>query len=143
MPPTLDFLAAGASAQYRPIAEKFSETVSVTDWGVDHAAIQAALDEAPLGSTIVFPPGVYQTTGLLMTRRLSWRFDPGAALYGVGLKTDPRSRFWTSGSTRRAPPAAACISTASSSAWPSTAGATNSMRKRPSTSRARTGSTSP
>jgi hypothetical protein len=89
MTPTLDFLRDGANAQYRPVAEKLSETVSVTDWGVDHAAIQAALDEAPLGSTIVFPPGVYQTTGLLMTRRLSWRFDPGAALYGVGLKANP------------------------------------------------------
>lgn len=89
MTPTLDFLRTGANAQYRPIAEKLSETVSVTDWGVDHAAIQAALDEAPLGSTILFPPGVYHTTGLLMTRRLSWRFDPGAVLYGVGLKTDP------------------------------------------------------
>jgi hypothetical protein len=89
MTTSLDYLSAGASAQSRPLTEKLNETVSVTDWGVGHAAIQAALDEAPLGSTIVFPAGVYQTTGLLMRRRLSWRFDPGAALYGIGLKTLP------------------------------------------------------
>jgi hypothetical protein len=69
----------------RTVEDKLRERVSVTDWGNGHAAIQAALDEAPLGSTIFFPPGVYQTTGLLMTRQLSWRFDPGAVLYGVGL----------------------------------------------------------
>jgi len=68
--------------------------VSVREWGAsgtstasDHAKLQKAIDEAPLGSTLHFPGGVFFTTGLNVNRQLSISCDPGTLILGVG--SDP------------------------------------------------------
>jgi hypothetical protein len=65
--------------------------VSVHQWDAagtndvnDGPRINRALEEAPLGCTLVFPPGVYRTAiTLLQRRQLNIRFEPGAAILGV------------------------------------------------------------
>lgn len=87
------FVQAGASSIERTMLAKQRETVSVTDWGaaptnVDcAAAIQRALDEAPLGCDLIFPPGLnpdyaYRIEApLTLSRKLSL-IGQGARLTG-------------------------------------------------------------
>ena len=71
--PKYDQGSTGASN--RPINLKLAETVSVKDFGAvgdgttnDTAAIQAAINAVPAGSTIIFPQGQYKiTTTLIVT----------------------------------------------------------------------------
>lgn len=60
----------------------FPYETNVMDWGADNtgvsdstAAIQAALNAAPLGNTVYFPYGSYRITGLVVPRRLTLRGD--------------------------------------------------------------------
>lgn len=60
----------------------FPYETNVMDFGADNtgvqdstAAIQAALDAAPLGNTVYFPYGSYRTTGMVVPRRLTLRGD--------------------------------------------------------------------
>lgn len=65
-------LAATGSAQ-RTVYSKLAETVSAKDFGAigngttdDYAAIQAALNNAPGGSTVMLPPGNYRVSAGLI-----------------------------------------------------------------------------
>ncbi|WP_062770392.1 right-handed parallel beta-helix repeat-containing protein [Sphingopyxis terrae] len=69
----------------------FEQTVSARDWGVsglstssDIAKLQAAVDEAPLGSTLLLPGGVIFSDGLSITRHINIRGENGATILGVG-----------------------------------------------------------
>jgi hypothetical protein len=94
-----------ASAAERPLDEKIGEIVSVTDWGayptnVDCAsALQHALDEAPLGCDLIFPPGrnpdyAYRIEAPLLMRRKLNLIGHGARLVGY-LGTDVTSDLLT------------------------------------------------
>ncbi len=70
------FLQAGAGAVLRPVQAKLRETVSVKDFGAvgdgvanDTAALQAAIDAAPSGAFLAFPPGNYRLTAELILKR--------------------------------------------------------------------------
>jgi hypothetical protein len=88
------FVQSGANAAPRPVQGKLRDAVNIKDWGAtgastiaDHAKMQKAFDEAPLGSTLYFPTGTYFTTGLNLNRQLNFFCEPGTLILGVG--TDP------------------------------------------------------
>ena len=62
-----------------PVAATEQAVVTVT------STIQAAVDAAPPGSTVVIPPGVYHESVSIHTDRLTLRAAPGAVLDGTGL----------------------------------------------------------
>ena len=91
-PASIAFQQSGRGSVPRSLWSEVREThYSVKSHGAtggntatDSAKLQLALDNAPLGSTVFFPPGRYLTTGLTMSRQVSLRFDPGATLIGIG-----------------------------------------------------------
>lgn len=87
--------------------------VNVTDWGNP----QEAIDNAPAGATVYFPPGVYDTSGPLVVSRANMSIElaggasirpsnasadtirvtaPGVTIEGAGTILSPRA--WTPGS---------------------------------------------
>jgi len=80
--PKFDFKNGGTTpvgAVNRPINEKLAQTISVKDYGAvgngvtdDYAAIMAAHDNAPVGSTIYIEGACKFTQPLVFTRSLNW-----------------------------------------------------------------------
>lgn len=86
------------SAVPATVKARLDQVVSVKDWGVegsstvaDIAKIQAAVDEAPLGSTLLLPGGIIFSTGLSITRQINIRAENGATILGVG--ADPNAHL--------------------------------------------------
>lgn len=95
---TLQYLAQGTGALARSIASKFTDTVSVKDYGAvgdgvtdDTTAIQAAIDAAPAGAKVFFPAGQYEiTSSILITKSVTLsgaasttiQYMPGITLTG-------------------------------------------------------------
>ena len=90
-------LTAAVSSTPQP---QSGDAVSVRAWGAtgandvaDGSRLNRALAEAPLGSTLVFPPGIYRTAEPLIQRRqLNIWFEPGATVSGV--MPDDRMDLW-------------------------------------------------
>lgn len=85
------YLPAGIGATSTNVQAKLRETVSVKDFGAvgdgvtdDTAAIQAAIDAAPTGGSIVFPTGTYSVASIITLKSDISLIGYGAKLIRTG-----------------------------------------------------------
>jgi hypothetical protein len=96
----LGFKRPEAGTVQESIYSVLVQYVSVKSWQVagtntvsDTAKIQTALDEAPLGCTLFFPPGLYAVNDTIVVRRgINLKFARGAVV--LGKLTDSTKNIW-------------------------------------------------